>query len=258
MARQNHSCITITNIALSEFNPPFLATPAAQTFDAHNRSLRFPAHTPALAAVLRDATHIARLLQAASTSGSGCAKLASSAVHDTFILLGFRLQALSPLVARPSLAASFTAGTLAMPCKEGGSLEERAASVGLVAFVASFLWGGGCGRLTSGPLRWVEEAARDVITSCLPLSRNGMDDESVALGELLLWMLFVGVSSGVFEVRYASGGWVAVKTGEVMRSLGLVDADWESVTSVLERFPWIDALHGRKGRVHWERSKVLF
>jgi hypothetical protein len=67
-------------------------------------------------------------------------------------------------------------------------------------------------------------------------------------------MLFIGAAAGVLGGGDMEG-WMVDKTGEVMRSLGL--GDWESVARVLERFPWIEALHGRKGHAHWERSRGL-
>jgi hypothetical protein len=68
--------------------------------------------------------------------------------------------------------------------------------------------------------------------------------------EAVLWMLFVGVAAEVFDLGGADG-WVISTTREVATGLGL--SDWESVRRVLGRFPWVDALHARKGQAHWER-----
>ncbi|KAG7294478.1 hypothetical protein NEMBOFW57_004552 [Staphylotrichum longicolle] len=54
--------------------------------------------------LLRAATRTAHLLHTASTSPTF--KLSSRAVHDTFILLGYRLQALSPLLALHTIPAA--------------------------------------------------------------------------------------------------------------------------------------------------------
>jgi hypothetical protein len=233
---------------------PTLSPP---TTDNHN--LHQHLHlSPALAALLHDATQIARLLQAASTPSPGqhTGKLPSSAVHETFILLAYRLQAISPLVSARVTNTNYN--SLYPAVVDAESTVEQAVCLGLTAFVASFFWGGGCGNLPKrGSLRWIEDGVRGVLSSGEADMQRGYGEGGVGDGrrEVMLWMLFVGVAAGVL-----AGGdmeqWVVSKTGEVMQSLGL--RDWESVATVLETFPWIEVLHGRKGLEHWERSRKLF
>jgi hypothetical protein len=219
----------------------------------------------ALATLLHDATLIAHLLQAASTPGPDQqtnTKLPSSAVHETFILLAYRLQAISPLVSGRVRHAHTNYVYIYPAVTDAESTVERAVCLGLTAFVASFFWGGGCGSLPKrGSLEWIEEGVKGVFSSFGGMDTGGMQGVGSFGGgvgegdkEVMLWMLFVGVAAGVLGGGDMDG-WVAVKTGEMMRSLGL--CDWESVARVLEKFPWIEVLHGRKGRAHWERCKGL-
>jgi hypothetical protein len=237
-----------------------MPTPPLPAAANHNMALHHHLHlSPALAALLHDATHTARLLQAASTPSPGqhTGKLPSSAVHETFILLAYRLQAISPLVSASGRGTNTNYNSLYPAVVDAESTVERAVCLGLTAFVASFFWGGGCGNLPrSGSLRWIEDGVRGVFSSGKANMQGGYDEGGVGDGrrEVMLWMLFVGVAAGVF-----GGGdmeqWVVSRTGEVVQSLGL--RDWESVARVLETFPWIEVLHGRKGRAHWERCRGL-
>jgi hypothetical protein len=235
-----------------------MPTPPLPAAANHNMALHHHLPlSPALAALLHDATHTARLLQAASTPSPGqhTGKLPSSAVHETFILLAYRLQAISPLVSGRTTHTNYN--SLYPAVVDAKSTVERAVCLGLTAFVASFFWGGGCGNLPRrGSLRWIEDGVRGVSSSgeadMQVYGEGGVGD---AGREVMLWMLFVGVAAGVF-----GGGdmeqWVVSKTGEVVQSLGL--RDWESVARVLGRFPWIEVLHGSKGWEHWARSRGLF
>jgi hypothetical protein len=67
-------------------------------------------------------------------------------------------------------------------------------------------------------------------------------------------MLFIGVAADVVEPGDMDD-WVVPRTGDVLSVLGL--KDWESVVRVLERFPWVDVLHGSHGLSHFERSRAL-
>ena len=159
-------------------------------------------------------------------------------MHDAFILLGYRLQALSPLLSgnRTGLVDGGVEQAVGV-----GSGYERAVCIGLTAFVASFLWGSGCGNVNRGPLGWVVQAAR------------GLRDWEGAgrwEGEVLLWVWFVGVAAEVFGDGDVEG-LVVLKTREVLSLLGL--RDWQSVVRVLRGFPWVHALHGERGRAHFER-----
>ncbi len=190
-----------------------------------------------MATLLRDATHTANLLNAAAASPPTVPKLDSHAVHDAFIMLGYRVQALSPLLSGNR--------TVLM---DGGVEQavdvdtecERMVCIGLTAFVASFFWGGGCGNVNRGPLGWVMQAVRGL--------RNWERGERWE-GEVFLWMLFVGIAAEVFEDD--SVGWMSLKMREVLGRLGL--EDWGSVVCVLKGFPWVEALHGRRGYAHFER-----
>ncbi|KAK4038132.1 hypothetical protein C8A01DRAFT_17750 [Parachaetomium inaequale] len=210
----------------------------------------FPAMLPpTLATLLEDATQAAHLLNTTTLSPSP-KKLNSSAVHGTFILLGYRVQALSPL-----LAGTTGAGRPAIAGGPSASVTEQVVCLGLAAFVGSFLWGGGCGgRKMEVPVRWVGDAAREIITCARPMGEEvhvgGGGGEERWGREAVLWMLFVGDAAGVFDIGGVDG-WVIPRTAEVVRCLGL--CEWESVGRVLGRFPWVDALHARKGRAHWER-----
>jgi hypothetical protein len=46
-----------------------------------------------------------------------------------------------------------------------------------------------------------------------------------------------------------------MRTREVTRRLEL--DSWDDVTQVLERFPWVEAWHGKRGRVFWEKCMGL-
>ena len=70
-------------------------------------------------------------------------------------------------------------------------------------------------------------------------------------GEVLLWMAYVCVAAGVFEDG-AVEGWVVEWTREGMSGLSL-RGGWEGVGTVLDTFPWVEALHGRTGRALFER-----
>ncbi|KAK3301880.1 uncharacterized protein B0T15DRAFT_325857 [Chaetomium strumarium] len=202
---------------------------------------------PALVALLRQATHISRLLNGASRGTHQ--KLNSLQVHGTFVLLGYRLQALLPLLRARNrwntaqlLPATLTTGY----CTDGPAAAEEAIYLGLTAFIVSVLRGGGCGKMNSGPLSWVCDAARSV--GRMSIMRNSWEWESV------LWMTFVGVAALVYHESDIEE-WAVTKAAECVAALGLVA--WEDAVNVLGRWPWIDALHGKRGLGLWERCSAL-
>jgi hypothetical protein len=124
-------------------------------------------------------------------------------------------------------------------------MQEEAIRLGLTAFVVSFLRGGGCGKMKSAPLSWVCDGARSV-------------DGMVIAGdrwewELVLWVTFLGVAARVFPEGYIEE-WAAPKARECLTALQL--KTWEDVVSVLRRWPWVDALHTKRGVEVWERCRA--
>ncbi|KAL2131203.1 hypothetical protein VTI74DRAFT_5406 [Chaetomium olivicolor] len=201
---------------------------------------------PVLTALLQQATHVSRLLNTASQPTAQ--KVSSRQAHDTFILLGYRLQALSPLLQVLNAADAVPVLPAAFPASYYGErrTEEEAICVGLTAFVVSFLRGGGCGKMKKGPLSWVCDGARLVGTTTI------MAD--IWEWEVVLWMIFIGVAAEVFDESDVEG-WVVPKAREAVGALGL--GTWENVVNVLRRWPWIDALHGKRGREFWEWCRGL-
>lgn len=101
--------------------------------------------------------------------------------------------------------------------------------------------------MKKGGLGWVARMAEGVVAQWTGLGlRWGRWEE-----EVMLWMVFVCVAAGVFEEREVEG-WVLEWAREGMSGLGLAGG-WEGVGAVLDRFPWVEALHGRKGRALLER-----
>lgn len=87
-----------------------------------------------------------------------------------------------------------------------------------------------------------------------------VEEEEVWVMQAVLWMAFIGVAARVFSVDAGTEGdgkggvcdeWVVEMTRVVVGRLGL--REWEDVERVLERFPWIHALHERAGRMYWDR-----
>ncbi|KAK4234379.1 hypothetical protein C8A03DRAFT_18703 [Achaetomium macrosporum] len=203
---------------------------------------------PVLAALLRQATHISRLLNTASQPTDQ--KLNSLHVHDTFILLGYRLQALLPLlrVRDGGIAAQRLAAALPTSHRDGSRTEEEALCLGLTAFVVSTLRGGGCGKMNSGPIGWVRDGARSLGRLTSTTIGNSWE------WELALWLTFIGVGAQVFHERDIEE-WAVPKVTECMAALGL--KTWEDVVNVLREWPWVDALHRRAGMNLWERFRAL-
>lgn len=109
------------------------------------------------------------------------------------------------------------------------------------------------------PVPWLGAAAREVVGwVCDGGYRHGDEDEKRGVLEALLWMLMMTVVAGVLDLGNSGEGeetWVVVRTREVAQRLGL--ADWDDARQVLERFPWVEAWHGKRGRVFWEMCTGL-
>ena len=223
-----------------------IASPSRTTYGSHSNSPNSPIGlTLTLTTLLNDATYKAHLLNTASASETD--KLDSRAVHDAFIVFGYRLQAVSPLFS----------GTIGPAIAGGMGTIEQAVYFGLQAFVGSFLWGGGSGNVKRAPLRWPAGSVRAVthqISAHAISGGLGQGSKERREKEVVLWMLFIGVAADVVEPGDMDC-WVVPRTGDVLSVLGL--EVWESVVRVLERFPWVDVLHGRHGLLHFERSRAL-
>ncbi|KAL2179751.1 uncharacterized protein P884DRAFT_255951, partial [Thermothelomyces heterothallicus CBS 202.75] len=273
--------------------------------------------------LLRDATQIARLLTAAVTAAAAASvtashdppgtaaaaatttttmtttattcRLSSASVHDTFILLGYRVQAVAsslhllqtPLLPRagaeeaeeehqrkrfinPATSTNPTNDEGAHANNNGSSSSsssrtatdpiQRALCAGLAAFVGSFFWttGGGENRF---PVPWLAALAREVSWEAAAATRT-------APAEIALWVLLVCVSAGVFAAEEEEEEeWLVAETRELAAALGLgpsggsgggggsSDTGWERVRGQIlaAGLPWIEPLHERRARAHWER-----
>lgn len=75
--------------------------------------------------------------------------------------------------------------------------------------------------------------------------------------ELLLWLLVLVASLGFQRRPYHS--WLMVRVRQVLERLGLCDeqSGWELVRAVLQRFAWVDNLHGRCAEDLWRDALAL-
>ncbi|GAB1312802.1 hypothetical protein MFIFM68171_03012 [Madurella fahalii] len=183
-----------------------------------------PSLAPYLASVLSDATQLSQLLHDTATSKPPRPRVNCCDLHGTLFILGYRLvQARS------------------LPCP---SATDRVVYAALAAFLLSFSVGS-MGNWSLPPH----------LVAMARLEARQTGDEPAAEGEMLLWMVFVCMATGVFDAE--DEVWLVPRTVEILGALGLDVASgvggWEGVAQRLEQFPWIDEMHGKKGRAYWNR-----
>lgn len=144
-------------------------------------------------------------------------KLDGFLLHNSLIILGYRLLHISPLNGpRPNKHI------------------DNAVHLGLLAFIMTFLRGLD-GTLPETTI--LSELVRSVAQS--PFGN------ALEMQELLLWVLFIGHNS-VFAPL--DDTWLIPKTTRTMHALGL--HTWEDVAQVVARFPWVNALHDKASQRH--------
>ncbi|KAF7865185.1 hypothetical protein EAF04_006162 [Stromatinia cepivora] len=165
-----------------------------------------------LRVLLTDIAYFAWLLNEAIV-GRG-PPLDSYKLHNTLLLLGYRLISMYPLrILRPN-----------------NPLED-AMHLGLTSFVATFI------RRIDSKVPDSPLLARLIKSSTQQLSSNKHEHS-----EVLLWLLLIGKSSVLGNV---DNTWLVQKISQTMHALGL--QCWFDIKRILEGFPWVGALHDKEG-----------
>ncbi|KAJ8069238.1 hypothetical protein OCU04_002904 [Sclerotinia nivalis] len=165
-----------------------------------------------LRVLLTDIAYFAWLLNEAIV-GRG-PPLDSYKLHNTLLLLGYRLISMYPLgVLRPN-----------------NPLED-AIHLGLTSFVTTFIRGLD-GKVPDNPL----------LAGLIKSSAQKLSGNKHWHSDVLLWLLFIEKSS---VLRNADNTWLAQKISQTMHAIGL--QCWFDIQRILEGFPWIGALHDKEG-----------
>ena len=87
------------------------------------------------------------------------------------------------------------------------------------------------------------------LKSCIDgINRSGFESNGV-VGELMLWLLFVGGTVDLGEVNKA---WFVVRIFMVAKALEL--ESWSEVKNVLQGYFWVDSLHASAFSSHWDEA----
>lgn len=147
-------------------------------------------------------------------------KLDGYTFHDVLLLFGYRLLHIS------SLGGPRPSGWL-----------ENTLQASLVVFMSSFLTGLG-GILPNFPP--LSKLARSLAQD---FPGGGTDED-----EVYLWTLFIG-STSVFSKQ--DDAWLIPRIQKTMLALDL--HDWEDVSQLLTKFPWVHVLHDKPALALWNR-----
>lgn len=169
-----------------------------------------------------DSTALARLVNDAAAGR--CRKISHWRLHDTLILLGYRVVHGSVLNMPGILGASLTATM----------------QFGLMAFILTFLRGFD-GRVTKS--RVLQHFARYSIEGCFDYARQSQ--------MVLLWVIFIASASVLTE---ADDPWLLPVLSQVSQSLNI--SSWDDVSGVLCNFPWTNLLHGKTAMSLWDRYSL--
>jgi len=152
-------------------------------------------------------------------------QLAGYGFHDVLLLFGYRLLQISPLCGPRS-----------------ASWLENTIHASLMVFISSFLTGLG-GILPAFPP--LSRLARSVA--------QNYPGEGIPEQEVFLWTLLAG-SISIFSKE--DDAWLLPRMQKTALALDL--HDWEDVSRILCKFPWVKAFHDKPAQALWDRSKSLY